>query len=368
MNFSKISAILIAASLFMLFMIGCENSQSPHQTFDDVLQRIPDIQLIEGAENATLNVDYDRDRSYFRISVSNVTSNSIPHNSVFNAWCIELDKPLSRGRDLTEAQLYATGEDALINKLAYIINNRGALERQNPGLSWKEIQVAFWVILETRDMNLQTIANRIPSAVEGYKETYVNNIISDVQTNGSSFTPGVGHTQLILMNAGEDEQLTVGESNTAWARMNNDPDDFTYTFNPKNGDPSEVGGGNWATYIKVTPPENEADKEEFYLFAGQTNFVGYLFVWRDGDNLYVEYDLIEDYVLSITHVHVGLVFPDDFPTTANEWENPQVGQFEYGDSYDNENNVTETIPWDSEWNGQELIIAAHAVVWEVDEI
>ena len=347
---------------------NCELDDNPVKTFDEALERIPDVELIEGADNATVNVRNDRDRSYFKISVRDVSDNSIiPNGAVFNAWCIELDIGLTRGQDLTGAKLYATANDPVLNKLAYIINNRDNFERQLPGLLWKDIQVAFWVVVESKDMRLESIADKFPSAVEGYNAAYVRSIISDVQSNGSEFKPGIGHTQLFLMNAGDDEQLTVGESNTAWARMNGGSggphDDFTHAFNPDNGDDSKVGGGNWATYIKFEP----SGATDFPLYAGKTNFVGNLNVSKDSDFLVVRYNLKDGYVLSETHVHVGLEFPDDFPTSSNVWENPKLGDFDYGDTYNFENSVTESIPWDQDWNDKEILIAAHAVVWEVED-
>ena len=364
-NLKFLLPLLLVAFVFM----SCDMDENPVGTLEEAVSRVPDVQLIEGADNATLKVNYDRDRSYFKISVRDVGSNSIIPNGVFHAWCVEMPKPLSRGQDLPGAKLFLTDKDPVFNKLAYIINNRGTLERQNPGLSWKDIQVAFWVILETKDMNLASIE---PIGLEGYNSTYVNNILADVQENGSSFKPGIGHTQLFLIDAGDDEQLTVGESNTAWARMDGGPDgpddDFTYAFNPDNGDESSVGGGNWATYIKFI----DNGQSSFPLYAGRTNFVGWLNVSRTNDELVIMYNLNNDYVLSVTHVHVGLEFPGDFPTTENKWENPQIGQFDYGNSYEDDpsddwpNSDEVRIDW--EWDdGQKLIIAAHAVVWEVEE-
>ena len=372
MNPSSAFTYLLPLFFLVFIFVSCDTDENPVGTLEEAVERIPDVQLIEGADNATLNVNYDRERSLFKISIRNINSHSIISNGVFNAWCVELNKPLSRGQDLTGAKLFATNKDPVFNKLAYIINNRGALERQNPGLSWKDIQVTFWVILESPTMKLEAIENEIPSSLEGYNRTTVNNILADVQTNGSSFNPGIGHTQLFLADAGDDEQLTVVEVNTAWARMNGGPlgpdDDFTYAFNPDNGDESSVGGGNWATYIKFT---DGGDHSDFPLYAGQTNFVGWLNVSRDSGELVIVYNLNEDYVLSVTHVHVGLVFPDDFPTSSNTWDNPQIGQFDHGNSYEEDpfntwpDDDEVRIPWVWDDN-DELIIAAHAVVWEIE--
>ena len=363
------SAFTYLLPLFFLVFIfvSCDTDENPVGTLEEAVERIPDVQLIDGADNATVNVRSDRVRSNYRFSVKNLAPNSNIPGGVFYAWCVEMEKPISTNLDLTGSKLYRTDKDPVFNKLAYIINNRGTLERQNPGLSWKDIQVAFWVILETEDMKLEKIADRTPSFVEGYNATYVNNILEDVQSNGSSFSPGVGHTQLFLMDAGGDEQWLVGESNTAWARMNNNADDFTFPFNPDPDDPTQVGGGNWATYIEFTVP----GPGTFPLFAGQTFYVGDLTVEKDNDNLIIKYQLFDEYVLSITHVEVVDDF-DDFPTTDNKWDNPKIGNFNYGNSYEDldfdewPNNDTVSIPWI--WgDADKILIAAHAVVWKIEE-
>ena len=164
----------------MFIFVSCDTDENPVGSLEEAVERIPDLQLIDGADNATVNVRSDRERSNYRFSVRSVTSNSIIANSVFYAWCVEMEKPISKNQDLTGTKLYTTDKDPVFNKLAYIINNRGMLEQQNPGLSWKDIQVAFWVILETENMKLEKIADITPSNVEGYNAAYVNNILEDV--------------------------------------------------------------------------------------------------------------------------------------------------------------------------------------------
>jgi len=134
---------------------------------------------------------------------------------------------------------------------------------------------------------------------------------------------------------------------TAWARMVDDPDDTTYDF----------PGNNWATYIIHQPTCNP---ETFYLYAGQHYRAGVLYVWRDNDYLYVEYDLDDGVVMSETHLHIGLSL-NDFP---KQGVNPPPGLFDYGTDHDPKvDGYLYTIPWDDDWDCPDLYIAAHAVVW-----
>jgi len=68
------------------------------------------------------------------------------------------------------------------------------------------------------------------------------------------------------------------------------------------------------------------------LLAGQTEDVGDVKVWNDGDNLYVTYEITElDWVITETHLYAGKNVP---PTTA-------PGQFPYDD--DDATSVSDTV-------------------------
>lgn len=144
--------------------------------------------------------------------------------------------------------------------------------------------------------------------------------------------------------------VTTGEwacDETAWARMLNEPEDFTYEF----------PGSNWATYIIHKPTE---DLATFYLYAAQHYRVGELHVWNGTSNLYVKYVLDAGYTMLESHLHIAALL-DDIPQKNG---NPIPGQFAYKEDYNpSVTEYTYVIPWDSSWNGKDLYIAAHAVVW-----
>lgn len=141
--------------------------------------------------------------------------------------------------------------------------------------------------------------------------------------------------------------VTTSEAHneTAWTRMYDKPDDFTYAF----------PGSNWATYIIHQPTESEAT---FYLYADQQHKVGELYIWKDNGHLCVKYNL--DYDMSESHLHIATSL-DGIP---QENGNPIPGQFDYNEIHDPYiTEYTYTMPWNQSWNNQELYIAAHAVIW-----
>ena len=132
---------------------------------------------------------------------------------------------------------------------------------------------------------------------------------------------------------------------TAWARMYNDPDNFTYNFSES----------SWATYIIY----NETQQSTFYIYASQYNKIGELYVSNDSSYLYVEYNLDDGYSMSESQLHIATSL-DGIPQTPPG--NPKIGNFEYNASHPYINEYTYMIPWNQSWNNQDLFIAAHAVV------
>jgi hypothetical protein len=137
---------------------------------------------------------------------------------------------------------------------------------------------------------------------------------------------------------------------TAWARMYDYPNNFTHPF----------PGDNWATYIIY----NET-QVTFYLYADQEYRVGELHVWKDNSNLlYVKYVLDAGYTMSVSHLHVNTSLDEnDIPQNAG---GPIPGQFDYKvEDHDRVTEYTYEIPWDQSWNGVDLYILAHAVIWGI---
>jgi hypothetical protein len=146
----------------------------------------------------------------------------------------------------------------------------------------------------------------------------------------------------------EDFVTMDGSSNTAWARMNDDPNDFTYEF----------PGPSWATYIIVRPIE---EIQTYYLYAGQFYRAGELKIWKNNDYLYVQYDLDEGFEMEETQLHIAITL-DGIPHAGNG--NPIPGQFDHKKSYDPfEQSDTYQIDWNPSWDDTDLFIAAHGVIW-----
>ena len=143
---------------------------------------------------------------------------------------------------------------------------------------------------------------------------------------------------------------TWAVNESAWARMYDDPDDFTHGF----------PGSSWATYIIHQPTEEPVT---FYLYASQQYGVGELIVWKNTTHLIVEYHLDDGYDMEDTHLHIATLL-EGIPHGGGG--NPIPGQFDYTENHDPYvTDYTYNISWDPSWNNLDLYIAAHAVVWGI---
>lgn len=92
------------------------------------------------------------------------------------------------------------------------------------------------------------------------------------------------------------------------------------------------------------------------LIAGQNIYAGSVTVWNDADNLFVQYETVDPFCLTETHLEVGSSL-DDIPQANG---NPIPGQFEYKSTHNCISSFTYTVPLPKDTC--DLYIAAHAVV------
>jgi hypothetical protein len=363
-NLTFLLPLLLLAFAFLV----CDTDNNPLGTLEETVKRIPDVRVISGAENATVNVRYDRQRSYFSVTLGNVDESRFVMDR-YNAWCLQMDFPIGTNREYTGAKLFDSNNDKIYNKLTYIINKRPVYEQANPGLSWKEIQVAFWVILETKDMNLSSIRNKLPSSVDGFNESYVNNIINDVKTNGVDFEPNSANTILSFLEVSPEYQLVALEEG-AWAYANGYdqmPRAESKEFNELVTSPSNTT--KWGWYILIFDPLDE-DSDipavdvtfKFWAGAAQNDFdkgtligEGAISVDLLANKLFITLNLYNNESGSFAIKELKIHITDD----VGEGLPVNPGEFEYRYTYVNAI-YSDNYEFDYIWTGDPLYIAIHS--------
>jgi hypothetical protein len=83
----------------------------------------------------------------------------------------------------------------------------------------------------------------------------------------------------------------------------------------------EFSGSSWATYVVYN-----GGNQSTTLLRGQNEYVGDVYIWKDGTNLVVRIVMKPGYALTQLHIHVATSL-SGIPT--NKAGNPIPGQFEY---------------------------------------
>lgn len=132
-------------------------------------------------------------------------------------------------------------------------------------------------------------------------------------------------------------------------------------------------GGSWFTYFNYMPPVVAPGADYLLSIGNDDGENGFVRVWNDATNLYVEYHALYGWKLSEVHVAVALTH-DGIP--HNKSGNLQPGQFPF--PLNKQFSVVPpaathlvTIPWNSAWNNPPdpgLFIVAHCIAFWVDPI
>jgi len=114
-------------------------------------------------------------------------------------------------------------------------------------------------------------------------------------------------------------------------------------------------GGSWATYV-----EYNGGNQSTTLLRGQYEYVGDVYIWRDGAYLVVRIVMKPGYALTQLHIHVATSL-DGIPQAKG---NPIPGRFEYKVNFTGITTFYEArIPLDSsEQAASQLYVAIHANV------
>jgi hypothetical protein len=133
---------------------------------------------------------------------------------------------------------------------------------------------------------------------------------------------------------------------TAMIRMYDVPTDYTYRWIVKPNKPHA-----WFSYVKTTPT---LQPQTYYFYAGQYYKAGEVQIWKAGDSLFVQCNMMNGWEATGSHLNVQL---------TGYTGSPSFGLFPYTAAFDPAvGTFTYNVPWNSEWDGMELNISLHADV------
>jgi probable HAF family extracellular repeat protein len=328
-------SFLFQLLIVTLMIFSCESSPITGMQNSDETQS--GLNLIAGAENATIHVNKGTD-SYYIVDVEDVAPNGYIRPGNAKAWCISWNNPITTQNAVhKEMKLYSTFGDNRYKKINYLLNIQTELMAGDESITFREIQAAIWTLLNDPEFDPGRIsASRLPpdmvsDGIFNFDRRRVSRIVNLVNRKAGFFD----HTStsayaLIAETPNGSPKLIIQVDASVWAYGQ-------YSFRELQirdtlGLPVE-GNGQWGWIYEYDPGSGDASTE---LVAGGWNddgikspagagaVAGSLDIRNYGNHLEVTFNAFSEYKLSENRLWVGcslmefpVAGPDGFVATED---------------------------------------------------
>lgn len=298
---NRMKGVSLATFMMMgglLLFTSCE--QSTNIEIEESFETVKEVTPIAGAQNSKMDLQRgDEVDSYFTVSLND--------GSIREAWCIEWNEDASIGVN-EGTELYSTRGQEAWKELNYFMSIKDQLRAEDPDLTYLEIQVAIWSLIEKPSFDVDKISEYENVSERIYKDgeplfdvqkvkDIVARVEEDVQLNKSK---GLWDYFVIFIKS--KGQTIMVEHETAFAYN----EDFSTCFT----DFEELRSRRWGW----SNGGLEEGNYEFDMYAGagrcdisKGTLVGKLYVDYSDGTAEVTFDMADDspYTMTSTHLYVG---------------------------------------------------------------
>jgi hypothetical protein len=315
LNITTIKIALGFVLFAVLFMSACQTDTS--SSFEDSIEPYMELEAIDNTDNTIIKVSRGDTKgldSYFAFDLNNIPDHGLVRTGITEGWCVEWNKAIAQNDDIHGGvKMYSTNGSTNWKPANYLMNIKDELQQQDSDITYREIQVALWSLIETPAFDLDKVLENgtMPSRMllngePNFNVNKVKEIVSRVRSEVTNFDYGP-NKQFIVFARTEDSQqnggITTCSEETAWADGNR--------FN--------INGGNWATYTQYS-----GSKKTVTLFAGQTQDIGTVTFEPENGSVKITISLNEYGEFQDVEENVKI---QDYSTAPSG--NPQIGQFDH---------------------------------------
>lgn len=156
---AKITGLFGVFILGILIFGACQNNVNT--SIEESVAPYMELQALEGASNVSMTVNKGGVKgfdSYFAFDLQNFQSEGIVKEGLTEGWCVEWNKPIRQNNDVHHGiEMFNTYGSDTWKPANYLMNIKDELKAEDPDLTYKEIQVALWTLIETPAFNLDQV-------------------------------------------------------------------------------------------------------------------------------------------------------------------------------------------------------------------
>lgn len=203
--------LLLSAGL----LISCQNNVNTD--LEETLAPYLELEPIEEASNTTLTVRRGTSAgmdSYFAFDVSNIEGSGIISEGLVEGWCLEWDKPIAQNNDRHDGvEAYSTFGSEKWKPVNYLMSIKDQLQRKDPSLTYREIQVAMWSLIDVPRFDVDDVlaSGRMPSRMmsngqPNFSVDKVKEIVDHVRSNSEAYEYTESTPYLVFARTADDTQ------------------------------------------------------------------------------------------------------------------------------------------------------------------
>ncbi|TVQ09676.1 MAG: hypothetical protein EA364_13515 [Balneolaceae bacterium] len=165
---NKLYKFILVVLVTGVFAMGCDSTDSL-SGLEDTLKDIPSLRVIDGADNARIEVNRNNNSSYFTVKLDGIPEDLGLPAGEYDAWCAEWDTPIASNGNIYDGVqvLEITGEEYW-KEVVFLLDH--AEELLQTGLdtsegdqissfiniNWEHIQLAVWCLINHRKFELNS--------------------------------------------------------------------------------------------------------------------------------------------------------------------------------------------------------------------
>jgi len=159
-------------------------------------------------------VNKNRRTSNFTINIDGMEDKSGIESGEYAAFCALWDTPInSSNGSYGDVKLHSIKGETYWQGVNYLVNNVDRYFEENEDLTWLEVQIALWSIMDHKKFDMNVIPqNELPVYVRdgNFKQGLINSILEDVEENKSTFDPAMpGNRAYYAQIPGAQDQIII---------------------------------------------------------------------------------------------------------------------------------------------------------------
>lgn len=239
---------LLVLTAFLLF-VSCGDEQTFNISDPGLVDGTAELRVLDGGENTTLIVQKGHS-SYFDLKVQNTGSNTHLATGLKKGWTIQWESPVHHDTTYEGVTLYSTYNEDYWKPVNYLLNNRVEIAASTPGVGYREIQAAVWMLLDFTEFDIESASvSKLPDDMTANGEynfdlDKVNQIVNIAKAESNSFQYDPNSTYAVLAKSSSGNEIAVIEESKYAFEVIDLREQYNMVVAWDVNDQGQIAGGN----------------------------------------------------------------------------------------------------------------------------